>query len=170
MLFRSMKRYAGLLQDGSLDIVGLEVVRGDWSDIARQVQEQVLESILRDQSTEKAVENVRRTIRRLRSGEVPLSDLIIRKTLTKRIEDYAVRVPHVEVAKKLLKEGWDMTVGDKVAYVIAKGPGKIFQKAIPYNQVKPQDADVDYYLENQVMPAAMRILERFGVAEKQLTV
>jgi len=166
----AMKRYAGLLHDGSLDIVGLEVVRGDWSDVARQVQEQVLTHILRDQSTEKAVEVVRATLRRLRGGEVPLADLTIRKTLTKPIEDYAVRTPHVEVAKSLVKQGWDLTVGDKVAYIITKGPGKLFQKAKPSNQVKAEDADIEYYFENQIKPAAMRILERFGVNERQLTV
>jgi DNA polymerase I len=166
----AMKRYAGLLSDGSLDIVGLEVVRGDWSDIARQVQEEVLESILRDQSTEQAIERVRTTIRRLKNGEVPITDLTIRKTLTKPIEDYAVRTPHVEVAKKLLKQGWDLGLGDKVGYVIAKGPGKLFQKATPFNQIKPDEVDTDYYLENQLKPAAMRILERFGVNENQLVV
>ncbi len=165
----AMKRYAGLLPDGSLDIVGLEVVRGDWSDIARRVQEQVLENILRDQSPERAVETVRATIRKLQRGEVQIADLTIRKTLTKPVEKYAVRAPHVEVAKKLMKQGWDLAVGDKVGYVIAKGPGKLFQKARPYNQVKPEDVDIDYYLENQVKPAAMRILERFAVNEKQLT-
>ncbi len=166
----AMKRYAGLLPDGSLDVVGLEVVRGDWSDIARDVQEQVLERVLRDQSVENAIEDVRSTIRKLQKGEVPIADLTIRKTLTKPIEDYEVRAPHVEVAKKLLMQGWDLSIGDKVAYVIAKGPGKLFQKAKPLNQVKPQDVDIDYYLENQVKPAAMRILERFGVSEKQLVV
>jgi DNA polymerase I len=164
----AMKRYAGLLQDGSIDIVGLEVVRADWSDIARQVQEQVLENILRDQSPEKAIETVRTTIRRLQNGEVSIADLTIRKTLTKPIESYAVRAPHVEVARKLMRDGWDLTLGDKVAYVIAKGPGKLFQKARPHNQVKPEDVDIEYYVENQVKPAAMRILERFGVNEKQL--
>jgi DNA polymerase I len=165
----AMKRYAGLLRDGTLDIVGLEVVRGDWSDIARQVQEQVLAHILQDQSTEKAVDSVRATIRRLRNGQVPLADLTIRKTLTKPIEDYAVRTPHVEVAKLLVKQGWDLTVGDKVAYVITKGSGKLFQKAKPSSQTKPGDVDIDYYLDNQIKPAAMRILERFGVNERQLT-
>jgi DNA polymerase I len=29
------KRYAGLLPDGSLDIVGLEVIRGDWAEVAK---------------------------------------------------------------------------------------------------------------------------------------
>jgi DNA polymerase I len=165
----AMKRYAGLLRKGSLDIVGLEVVRGDWSDIARQVQEQVLTRILRDQSTEKAIDDVQTTIRRLRNGEVPLADLTIRKTLTKPIEDYAVRTPHVEVAKLLVKQGWDLAVGDKVAYVVTKGSGKLFQKAKPSSQAKPEDVDIDYYLDNQIKPAAMRILERFGVTGKQLT-
>jgi DNA polymerase I len=164
----AMKRYAGLLPDDSLDIVGLEVVRGDWSDIARQVQEEVLGKILREQSPEKAVEAVKVTIRRLEKGEVPLADLTIRKTLTKPIEKYAVRMPHVEVARRLIKEGWTLTVGDKVAYVITKGPGSLFKKAKPSNQVKPEDVDIEYYVENQVKPPAMRILEQFGVSEGQL--
>jgi DNA polymerase I len=166
----AMKRYAGLLRNGTLDIVGLEVVRGDWSDIARQVQEQVLIRILRDQSTEKAVQDVRATIAKLRNRQVPLADLTIRKTLTKPIEDYAVRTPHVEVAKLLVKQGWYLTVGDKVAYVITKGPGKLFQKAKPTSQVKSEDVDIEYYVDNQIKPAAMRILERFGVTERQLVV
>lgn len=164
----AMKRYAGLLPDQTLDIVGLEVVRGDWSDIARQVQEQVLENVLRDQSIEKAVETVRKTIQRLKQSEVPIADLAIRKTLTKPIEQYAVRVPDVEVARKLAKQGWELSVGDKVAYVITKGPGQLFKKAKPYHEARSEDIDIDYYLENQVKPPAMRILERFGVNEDQL--
>jgi DNA polymerase I len=164
----AMKRYAGLLPDGSLDIVGLEVIRGDWSDIARQVQEEVLKRILEDQSPERAVEAVRATIRKLQSDEVSIGDLTIRKTLTKPIEKYAVRAPHVEVARRLMKEGWTLTVGDKVAYVITKGSGRLFQKASPSSQVKPDEIDKEYYLQNQVKPAAMRILERFGVKEAQL--
>jgi len=164
----AMKRYAGLLQDGSLDIVGLEVVRGDWSDLARQVQEQVLIDILREQSIDKAVADVRRTIDQLRSRKIPIESLTIRKTLTKPIEQYAVRAPHVEVAKLLLKQGWDLGLGDKVAYVIVQGPGKLFQKSRPSHQARLEDVDTEYYLENQVKPAAMRILERFGVKEEQL--
>jgi len=67
-----------------------------------------------------------------------------------------------------MTQGWSIMVGDKVAYVIVKRSGKLFQKAKPYNQVNPEEADTEYYLENQVKPAAMRILERFGVKEAQL--
>lgn len=144
----AMKRYAGLLRDGSLDIVGLEVVRGDWSDLARHIQEEVLECILRDQSVDRAVERVRTMVRRLKNGELPINDFVIRKALTKPVEEYAVRTPHVEVAKILRKEGWDLTVGDQVAYVIVKGSGRLYQKARPFDQVGQRDVDVEYYLEN----------------------
>jgi DNA polymerase I len=166
----AMKRYAGLRKDETIDIVGLEVVRGDWSEIAREVQENVLRAILRDKSTEEAIVNVRETVRRLREGAFPMEVFIIRKALTKRIEEYRIRTPHVEVARELAKEGWGVTVGDKVAYVIVKGQGALFQKARPYHQVKPDDLDLEYYVENQVKPAAMRLLEGFGVSEQQLGV
>ena len=166
----AMKRYAGLRRDGTLDIVGLEVVRGDWTDIARSVQERVLRAILERESTTNAIEGVRETIRRLRNQEVPLKSCVIWKTLTKPIEKYRVRTPHAEVARMLAQEGWHVSVGDKVAYVIVKGTGALFQRAKPYHAVNLEDLDVEYYVENQVKPAAMRILEGFGVNESQLGV
>jgi DNA polymerase I len=164
----AMKRYAGLLPDDTLDIVGLEVIRGDWSELAQKVQSVVLERILRDQSTDKAIADVREVIGKLRKGQVAIADLTIRKTLTKPIEEYKVRTPHVEVAKKLLKQGWELTVGDKVAYIVTNRRGKLFEKAEPYNRVQLKDVDIEYYLDDQIKPAAMRILERFGVNEKAL--
>ena len=67
-----------------------------------------------------------------------------------------------------MREGWKLAVGDKVAYIVVKGPGSLFKKAKPYNQAKPEEIDTEYYLDNQVRPAAMRILELFGVQERQL--
>lgn len=164
----AMKRYAGLRRDGTLDIVGLEVVRGDWSEIAREVQENVLRIILNLQPTAQANESVRETVQRMKNGEFPIEAFTIRKTLTKPIEEYRVRTPHAEVAKRLAKEGWEIDVGDKVGYVVVKGKGTLFQKARPYHEAKLEDLDLEYYVENQVKPSAMRILEAFGVTETQL--
>jgi DNA polymerase I len=166
----AMKRYAGLRKDGTLDIVGLEVIRGDWSETAQKVQEEVLNAILRNHSVEMAVEAVRKTIRRIVNGEVPLEELIIRRVLTKPIERYRVRLPHVEVARNLAREGWAIDVGEKIPYLIVKGKRALFQRARPYFEVKREEVDVEYYVENQVKPAAMRILEVFGVSELQLSV
>ena len=162
------KRYCGLLPDGQLDIVGLEVIRGDWAAVAKNVQEKVLDIILKEQSPEKAAKFVRQYVLDLRAKKVPYRNLVIWKTLTKRIEEYAVRAPHVEAARTLKKEGWDLSPGDKIGYVIVTGPGRLYEKARPYMLASYDDVDVEYYVSKQVVPATSRILTMFGITEEGL--
>ena len=162
------KRYAGLLADGTLDIVGMEVVRGDWSEVARNVQEKAIELILREASPNKAKEYVLNAIEQLRRGEVSMQDLVIWKTLTKPIEEYKVRAPHVEAAKKYLSAGRELLPGDKIGYVVTKKGGKLYEKAEPYFAVTPDQVDAEYYISSQIVPAAARILEVFNIGEDQL--
>ena len=163
------KRYAGLLEDGRIDIVGFEAVRGDWADIAKEVQEGVVEILLKKGSVEEAVEYVRRVVSDLTQGKIPLEKLVIWKTLTKPIEEYEAEAPHVLVAKKLMRLGYKVEVGDKVGYIIVKGSGKISERAEPYILVRdPRIVDVEYYIDRQIIPSALRILEYFGVSETQL--
>jgi DNA polymerase I len=162
------KRYAGLRLDGSLDIVGLEVIRGDWAEVAKKVQEHVLEIILKEQSPKKAVDYVHTVIAELKQRKIPLHDLIIWKTLTKPPEEYAIKAPHVEAAKMLKEKGWRLTSGDKVGYVILKGKGRLYSRVKPYVFAKYDEVDVDYYVNSQVLPAAARILMFFDVTEEEL--
>ncbi len=162
------KRYAGLRQDGSLDIVGLEVIRGDWAEVAKKVQEHVLKIILNEPSPKRAIDYVRSVIEDLRHRKVPLHDLIIWKTLTKPPENYAIKAPHVEAAKMLKEKGWRLTGGDKVGYVILTGQGRLYNRVKPYVFTKLEEIDVEYYITNQVLPAASRILSFFNVTEAEL--
>ena len=162
------KRYAGLLPDGSLDIVGLEVIRGDWAEVAKKVQEHVLEIILKEQSPEKAADFVRNVVDELRERKVPFRDLIIWKTLTKPVEEYKIKASHVEAAKALRNKGWKMTVGDKVGYVILAGEGRLYDRVKPYVFAEYDEVDIEYYVIKQVVPAAVRVLEFFGVTEEEL--
>ena len=162
------KRYAGLRADGTLDIVGLEVIRGDWAQVAKKVQQHVLEIILAEQSPKNAVNYVHTVIEELKQRKVPLRDLIIWKTLTKPPEQYAIKTPHVEAAKMLKEKGWRLTGGDKVGFVILSGKGRFYNRVKPYVFANYDEIDVDYYVTNQVVPAAARILGFFGVTEKEL--
>ncbi len=162
------KKYAGLRIDGKIDVVGLEAVRGDWSNLARDVQNTVLRMVLEDAKPARAAAYVKNLTSDLRSKNLPLSAYVIWKTLTKPVADYEVNAPHVEAAKKMAKEGWSVTAGDKVGFVITKNPGKLYQKAEPHYRVSTEDIDYDYYVHNQIVPAAARILEVFGVNEDQL--
>lgn len=162
------KRYCGLLKDGRIDVVGLEAVRGDWSELAKEVQEKVIEIVLREESPEGAVEYVRSIIKQLKEGKVPIHKLIIWKTVSKRLEDYEVEAPHIAAAKMLVQMGYDVAKGEKVGYIVCKGGEKVAARAKPYILVSSYDeVDVDYYIRKQVIPAAMRILGYFGVRESQ---
>jgi DNA polymerase I len=162
------KRYAGLLPDGRLDIVGLEVIRGDWAVAAKKVQERVLEIVLKEQSPKKAAKFVEQFISELRQRRVPYHDLIIWKTLTKPAEEYEVRASHVEAAKMLAEKGWKLTVGDKVGYVVVVGTGRLYERVKPYMFASYDEVDIEYYVTKQVVPAAARVLECFGISEEQL--
>ncbi|MEM2972470.1 MAG: DNA polymerase domain-containing protein [Candidatus Bathyarchaeia archaeon] len=162
------KRYAGLLPNGQLDIVGLEVIRGDWAAIAKKVQEKVLEIILKEQSPKKAVKYVQQTIYELRQKHIPIRDLIIWKALTKPPEEYEVRASHVEAAKMLMAKGWKLAVGDKIGYVVVTGTGRLYERVKPYMFASYDEVDIEYYVSKQVVPAAARILESFGISEEQL--
>jgi DNA polymerase I len=162
------KKYAGLRTDGQIDIVGLEAVRGDWSNLAREVQNTVLRMVLEDANPSRATAYVQDLTSNLKSKKLPLSSFIIWKTLTKPVGAYEVNAPHVEVAKKMAQDGWPVTAGDKVGFVITKRPGKLFQKAEPHYKETIEDVDYDYYVRNQIMPAAARILEVLGASEDEL--
>ena len=162
------KKYGGLRTDGEIDVVGLEAVRGDWSNLAREVQNTVLRMVLEDANPSRATAYVQDLTSNLKSKKIPLSSFIIWKTLTKPVGAYEVNAPHVEVAKKMAKDGWPVTAGDKVGFVITKRPGKLFQKAEPHYKETVDDVDYDYYVRNQIVPAAARILAILGVSEDKL--
>jgi len=162
------KRYIGLLSDGRIDIVGFEAIRGDWAEIAKEIQEQVAEIILRKGDVEEAVRHVRRVIERLREGKIPLEKLVIWKTLTKPLKEYAVEAPHVAAARRMQEAGYKVEVGDKIGYIVVRGKGRLSDKAYPYFMVSPDQVDYDYYAERQIIPAALRILGYYGITETRL--
>jgi DNA polymerase, archaea type len=162
------KKYAGLRPDGQIDVVGLEAVRGDWSNLARDVQNTVLRMVLEEAKPTRAAAYVKDLTADLKSKNLPLSAYVIWKTLTKPVAEYEVNAPHVEVAKKMAKDGWSVTAGDKVGFVITRKPGKLYQKAEPHYRVSTDEIDYDYYVDNQIVPAAARILDVLGVSESQL--
>ena len=162
------KKYAGIREDGEIEVVGLEAIRGDWSTIAKDVQNKVIRIVLEQANPSRAVDYVRSITRETKVPETPITSYIIWKKLTKPLGRYEVNAPHVEAAKKMLKDGWPVSVGDKIGFIITKNPGKLYQKAEPHYKVIPDQVDYDYYVQNQIIPAAARILEIFGFNEEEL--
>jgi len=160
------KRYALIDKDGNMTIRGFEKVRRDWSDIAKDTQEAVLKAILRDKSPEKAVRIVRRIVEDLKKGKVRREDLVIYTQLTKPVDQYEQASPHVTAASKMIEAGMPVHEGSTIAYIITKGTGSISERAEPAESAG--DYDPEYYINNQVVPAAMRVLSGLGYREEDL--
>jgi len=167
-VFVTKKRYAMIDEDDRMVVKGLEFVRRDWAALARKTQEAVLKAVLRDGSPKKAAEIIRKTTRDIVEGRVSLEDLIIYTQLTMPIEQYRATGPHVEAAKKLRAKGMEIEPGMIIAYIEAKGAGSISERAVPVEDFKGMEYDADYYVENQVLPAVMRIMEVLGYGEEDL--
>ncbi|MEZ0319983.1 MAG: DNA polymerase II [Pyrobaculum sp.] len=167
------KRYAGLLRDGRIDIVGFEVVRGDWCELAKEVQLRVIEIILKSRDAAEARQNgvkyVRGVVEDLKNYRFDLDDLIIWKTLDKELGEYKSYPPHVHAAMVLKKHGYKVGKGVTIGYVVVKGAGGVAERSMPYILVTDMGKiDVDYYVERQIIPAALRVSEAIGVKESDL--
>ena len=170
------KRYAALTDKGEIVVRGLEVRRGDWCELAKEVQTQVIELILRDKDPEKAMVYVKSVIKGLEGGNFPMHKLIIHKTLTRKISAYETKQAHVIAAERALASSAHITyeVGSKVPYVIIKGVGKTSDRAFPvdviersegdeiYAEGRKYQVDISYYLQHQVIPVSHRVLQLFG--------
>ncbi|MBC7190396.1 hypothetical protein H5U35_09405, partial [Candidatus Aerophobetes bacterium] len=53
-------------------------------------------------------------------------------------------------------------------FVITKGEGSISERAEPVEDVKIEDVDENYYIENQIIPASLRVLTVLGVSKEKL--
>ncbi|HUL61920.1 MAG TPA: DNA-directed DNA polymerase [Methanocella sp.] len=176
----SKKRYAGLNERGEIIVRGLEVRRGDWCDLAKELQSEVIRIILEEEKPEKAMKYAKDVVARVKEGRVPLPELVIHKTLTKSVTRYESAQAHVKAAERAM--GLDMAseVGNKVSYVIVKGPGILSDRAYPvemfdkfekgklYAKDRTYEIDADYYVDKQLVPTAMRILGYFGYSEDEL--
>jgi DNA polymerase I len=167
-VFVTKKRYAMIDEEGRIVVKGLEFVRRDWAAIAKKTQEAVLEAVLRDGSPKKAAEIVRKTTKDVVEGRVNLEDLIIYTQLTMPLEQYRAIGPHVVAARKLRAKGQEIEPGMIIAYIEAKGAGSISDRAVPVEDFKGMEYDPDYYVEHQVLPAVMRIMEVLGYKDEDL--
>ncbi len=166
--FGAKKKYALLGENGALRIKGFESVRRNWSAIAKEVQENVLNTILKEHNTEKAVKYAKSVIDELRNKKIPVEKVIIHTQLQKDISEYDNKGPHVAVAQRLKNQGISVGPGTTIRYVVMQGSDIIRNRSKMPEEVKGNDYDADYYINNQVVPAVERIFNVLGYTKEEL--
>jgi DNA polymerase II len=154
------KRYAGLLHERGdaggiardtapdVEFVGMEVVRRDWTALAKHVQRELYARLFTDRPVDAFLADV---VRRVRSGAVD-ADLVYRKNLRKDAGDYTASTPpHVAAARKSKQPP-----GRLISYVMTTGGPE------PLDNVR-HPLDREHYVAKQVRPVAEPVLETLGL-------
>lgn len=161
------KKYALLDTTGKLKVAGMAMVRGDWSCVARDMQKDVIEILLKDRDVSKAQAYVQDALNALSKRRI--EDFIISTKLTKAVDEYESRGPHVAVAQRMQQRGDFVRAGSFIKYIIVKGEkGRIGDRARLPDEVSLADIDYEYYIDNQIIPVLDSLFDVFGVAIKDL--
>jgi len=178
-LILTKKRYAGWKfvkvgnrWEDSIDMRGIETVRRDWCQLVTDVMNHVLELILRKGDIKEAMNYVKTVIIDLQKGKIPLEKLTIIKGITKNPGAYKGVLPHIELAKKMLRRdpARAPAVGGRIGFVIIRGNQMLSKRAEDPDYVKEHGLQIDskYYIENQLLPPITRILNAVGVSSSEL--
>jgi|JRYI01.1.fsa_nt_gb DNA polymerase-2 len=146
------KRYAGLRRgqhgENTVEFVGMEVVRSDWTALAKRVQRELYQRLFADQGVDEYLQDI---VKQVRSGA--LDELLVyRKNLRKGAEEYtATTPPHVAAARKS-----NVPHGRSISYVVTtNGPEPIDNIQSPL--------DREHYVAKQVKPVAEPVLDTLGL-------
>ncbi len=145
------KRYVGLVGDGDdaeVIFTGMEVVRRDWTDLAKKVQRELYQRLF---AGDELAAYLSLVVHNLRHGR--LDDLLVyRKGLRKSLDDYtATTPPHVAAARKLSHKP-----GRVISYVMTR------QGAEPAEE-RRHPFDHEHYVQKQIRPVAEPVLAILGL-------
>ncbi|RWS15467.1 hypothetical protein B4U79_06198, partial [Dinothrombium tinctorium] len=197
MLLLKKKKYAALTVKGNCgkeikyvkEIKGLDIVRRDWSILAKKAGEQILDNILSlDNNSNEIIEKIHSYLRQLGEliveNKIILEDFIISKQLTKNPEDYADKkgLSHVAVALVCNAAGKmekKFRAGDTVPYIVClKEKDEENFNSLPSTQrvFHPEQiredqnlkVDTKYYLSQQVYPVVCRLCDPFESTDRHL--
>jgi len=140
------KRYAGLKEVNGkeeIEIIGLEAIRGDWTEAAKDFQKELLNKLFHDEPIERFI---RSYIKKVQEGKLD-EKLIYKKSIRKSLEEYTkITPPHVKAARKLPKLESNIIK----YYITTDGPE-------PIQQLRHK-LDYNHYIEKQIKPIAQQIL------------
>ena len=148
------KRYAGLVYGKDAEeFVGMEVVRRDWTALAKQIQRELYRRLFADEPVDVYLAEV---VQQLRAGRLD-DALVYRKNLRKEAGDYtATTPPHVAAARKSTEAS-----GRLISYVMTTaGPEPIDNVRHPL--------DREHYVHKQIKPVAEPVLATLGLDFEQV--
>jgi len=127
----ALNRYYGAFEDGTLKVRGIDMRRSDSPGIVRDMQSDMLALLAKAADAREFVDAVPQALGVLsdyvdaaRSQTVPADRLLLRRRISKRIEDYEQFNDGLAALLQLRREGVEVNPGEAVRYVITDGDSR----------------------------------------------
>ncbi|MFW6285911.1 MAG: DNA polymerase domain-containing protein [Nanoarchaeota archaeon] len=150
----SKKRYVGRdILKNKIQFVGMEAIRGDWTQLARSFQINLVNLIFSNKKREEIEKYILNYIQKLKSGKFD-DKLVYTKKITKPLNQYTKTTPpHVKAAREL--KNFNRRT---VKYVMGeKGPKHISLISDNFKY------DYEHYIEKQLKGVSDDLLESLGI-------
>lgn len=163
-------RYFGVFQDGTLKIRGVDARRHDSTPYVAKAQKHLLKLLASRERPQdalpEAVAFLKERVKALRSGQVPLPELLVRQRLGRKLEAYRTPSPAARAVQQLKAAGKDLRPGQRVSFLYTLGKPGVFAWDLP-RRPDPRRVDVKRY-QRLLLRAAGIILESWGLDETML--
>lgn len=144
-------QYFGVFQDGMLKYRGIELRRRDTTLWVRKIQLKALEILAQADSPQEFTEYVPGVMkfvdhakRELRSGRVPLEELIISQRLSQTVESYKAPSPAARAAIQLQAYGRQFAPGQSLEFLYARNVSGVHAWELS-EALDPRSLDVKRY-------------------------
>lgn len=185
MLSVMKKQYAALkydldkdgnkIGDEKISITGLECIKKDTNELAKELQKKLIETILKEKNIIDVVNEVKDYKQKFLDGAINIKHIIMLKTLSKNINEYGKQVidsktgkpkikkdgtqqfapipAHVILAKKMIENGEEIFVGQTIEYIVKSKKPRIEAMSVKeFKQQKTKLYDIEYYWERVITP------------------
>jgi len=145
-----LNRYFGLMENGNVKIRGLEIRRSDTPGFIFDAQTEMINALKPANNSAELYQRIPEALKvlktcrqRLLNGEVPLSDLIVTKRMSKQPKNYKQQVSQVIVAQQLSKQGLEVHAGNSVKFLFINAEHKRHERRVKALQLIEKNATPD---------------------------
>jgi DNA polymerase I len=150
-----LNRYFGLMENDKVKIRGIEIRRSDTPGFIFDAQTEMINALKPANNSAEVYQRIPEALnvlkmyrQRLLHGEVPISDLIVTKYMSKQPKEYRQQVSQVIVAQQLSRQGVEVPAGSSVKFLFTNAEHKRSERRVKALQLieKNMNPDAKKYL------------------------
>jgi DNA polymerase I len=170
-----LNRYFGVFEGGALKVRGIEIRRRDTVKLVSDCQDEILRLFATasnagevEKLVPRALEVFRKYAELVRTGMVPVSDVVVLNALSRNWNEYKTNLAQVSAVRQLAEEGLELMAGQSVSYVVTDYGSKVQSQRVRPTELLDQEVkyDQEHYIELLARGVAS-LLEPFGSSKAE---